>query len=69
MKCISCDVILTPFEATRRYKSTGECLDLCNACFKSIADEVPVIIRKDLANMPDEDMDNDDDWMDEKELT
>ena len=54
MKCISCDVILTPFEATRKYKSTLEPIDLCNSCFKAISDDIPVIIRPDLADLPDD---------------
>lgn len=54
MKCLACDVILTPFEATRRYKSSGDCVDLCNACFRPIADQIPVSIRPDLADLPDD---------------
>lgn len=60
MKCLSCDVILTPFEATRKYRSSMEPVDLCNTCFKPISDQVPVVIRKDLANLPEEDYDDDD---------
>lgn len=59
MKCLSCDVILTPFEATRKYRSSMEPVDLCNRCFKPISDQVPVVIRKDLANLPEEDYDDD----------
>lgn len=55
MKCLSCDVILTPFEATRKYKSTMEPVDLCNRCFKPISDQVPVVIRPDLINTPSDD--------------
>lgn len=64
MKCLSCDVILTPYEATRRYKSTGEPLDLCNSCFKPISDQVPVIVRTDLIDMPDDDDEMEDDHHD-----
>ena len=32
MKCLSCDVILTDREATRKSINTGEYLDLCNHC-------------------------------------
>ena len=55
MKCLSCDVILTPFEATRKYKSSGDYLELCHKCFAPIAAEVPVIVRRDLINYYDED--------------
>jgi len=36
-----------------------EPVDLCNRCFKPISDQVPVVIRKDLANLPEEDYDDD----------
>lgn len=50
MRCICCDVELTPYESTRKTKSAGEYLDMCNTCYKHIEDDVPTIIRKDLAN-------------------
>ena len=64
MKCLSCDVILTPFESTRKYKSTGDHVDLCNACFKPIADQVPVVVRHDLVDLPDDD----DEYMDDTDV-
>lgn len=33
MKCLSCDVILTDREATRKYPHIDEYIDLCNNCF------------------------------------
>jgi len=48
MKCRACDVILTDFEATRKYES-GEYIDLCNHCFFSgVDEEVLAIEREDL---------------------
>lgn len=34
MKCQSCDIILTDFEATRKYAGTHEYVDLCNTCIE-----------------------------------
>ena len=32
MRCKSCDVILAPYELTKKDKETGEFLDLCGNC-------------------------------------
>lgn len=55
MRCVCCDVELTPYEATRRAKSSGEFLDMCNTCYSHISEDVPSIVRKDLANKNFED--------------
>ena len=34
MRCVACDVELTDFESTRKSVTTGEYVDLCNACYK-----------------------------------
>ena len=34
--CISCDTVLSDFEATRKHAETNEYLDLCNKCLKEI---------------------------------
>lgn len=62
MKCLSCDIILTNFEATRKYKSTGEYMELCNKCFAPIQSQVPVIIRRDLMGRDDDYDDEDREW-------
>ena len=36
MHCDCCDVILTPQEATRKSKSTGEYMNTCNRCTAEI---------------------------------
>lgn len=41
MKCLSCDKILNDREASRKYASSGEHVDLCNRCFSYIEDQVP----------------------------
>lgn len=33
MRCMACDVVLTDFEATRKYHGTDKHIDLCNDCF------------------------------------
>lgn len=48
MRCIDCDVELTDFEATRRDQRTNQFLDLCNECFRPVADFIPVKERYDL---------------------
>lgn len=59
MICLSCNSRLTSFEATRKSKTTGEYIDLCNRCFSHIEKEVPTIIRKDLM---DDTQDRDEEW-------
>jgi len=48
MKCLSCDVILSDFEATRKYAGSGQFVDLCNKCFKTIDSDVVTTERTDL---------------------
>lgn len=49
MKCLSCDVPLSDFEATRRYESSGEFVDLCNSCFyKSDLQFINILERHEL---------------------
>lgn len=40
MRCLSCNVILTSQEATRRGVSRGDFIDLCNGCFSHIRNDV-----------------------------
>jgi len=48
MRCLSCNCVLTDFEATRKGANTNNYIDLCNRCFKSIAEDIDVIERSDL---------------------
>lgn len=50
MRCKACDVVLSDYEATRKSALTLEYIDLCDACFMHIADEIQVIDRPDLLN-------------------
>ncbi len=48
MRCLSCNCVLTDFEATRKAVVTGEYIDMCNKCFLTIADEIEYTERDDL---------------------
>lgn len=43
MRCRACDCELSDLEATRKYASTGEYIDLCNKDFSYIKDTIQVI--------------------------
>ena len=53
MRCIACDVELTDYEATRRYATSREFVDLCNRCAAVSLDESDVIDRADLRTLAD----------------
>lgn len=40
MKCYCCNNTLTTQEATRKFKTSGEYVDMCNKCLSTIDDEV-----------------------------
>lgn len=48
MRCSCCDVLLSDFEATRKNRSTGEYLDMCNKCASYVSDAIETIDRADL---------------------
>jgi len=58
MRCLSCDCILTDYEATRKSAHTNQYLDLCNSCFRYIEDDMETVDRPDLEH---EDGETDDD--------
>ena len=43
MRCVACNVILTPTESVRRFEGSGEFVDLCNKCLETISDDVATI--------------------------
>jgi hypothetical protein len=47
MRCISCNDLLSDYETTRKYRSTGVYLDLCVSC-GSYVSEIEIDARKDL---------------------
>lgn len=60
MRCYSCNVILTDYEATRKYLDKTY-VDLCNNCWHNsqmYADQTPTIVRRDLGD------DNESNWED-----
>lgn len=69
MRCLSCNKILSDLEATRKYASTGEFMDLCNRCFHSgVSDQVDVIENSPEDDPPDDwEFDDDLDDFDEDE--
>jgi hypothetical protein len=42
MHCLSCDALLNTYEVKRKHKVTGEYLDLCSRCLKSIEEVVHI---------------------------
>lgn len=66
MRCLSCNCILSDFEATRKSVNTNSYIDMCNRCYHTISDDVATLERDDLAH--DEDMDSDHDSLDSMDL-
>jgi hypothetical protein len=50
MRCLSCGVILTDFEATRRFEQSGAFVDMCNKCIDTDDMFPNTTIRVDLAS-------------------
>jgi hypothetical protein len=48
MRCIACNKNLNDFESTRKSVVTGDYLDLCNACYHSVEQDIPSNERDDL---------------------
>jgi hypothetical protein len=48
MRCVCCDVILTDFEATRKFKESNTYADMCTTCVKTLPDDIEFIVRGDL---------------------
>lgn len=49
MRCLSCNWILSDFEATRKAAFSGEFVDLCNRCYDTIREDLLTIERTDLS--------------------
>lgn len=60
MRCLSCNRRLSEYDATVKYASSGEFLDLCRNCRRDIPSNVLLIERADLASneSPHDDVDN-----------
>lgn len=64
MHCSCCDRLLNDYESTRKSKTTGEYLDICNKCYTSIAYDVPSVARDNLEpnDIPDEEIEFEFEW-------
>lgn len=51
MRCTCCNTLLTPRQATRRFKGSGTFVDMCDTCLSTISDSVEVVE----SNLPDDD--------------
>lgn len=47
MRCRACDCVLSDFEATRKYKTIPEFVDLCERCFSTIRADINVAESKE----------------------
>lgn len=54
MRCLSCNAELSDYEASRKALS-GFYLDLCNACYRVVKDEIPAFGNASLQSECDED--------------
>ena len=55
MRCLCCNSNLTDFEATRKSKTTGQFLDMCEDCFKEVADVfIEIEENKELKDIEEE---------------
>lgn len=66
MRCLSCNALLSDFEATRKSAITNEYFDLCNHCYYAISEDVTALERTDLEH--EEDMVINDDFTDTLDL-
>lgn len=74
MRCCACNRLLNDFESTRKSKTTGEYLDLCNKCYGTVQQDLATDIRSDLPEdeVPDDELDFDEldsqiDWYNDEE--
>ena len=63
MRCLSCNCVLTDYEATRKSAHTNMYIDLCNSCFSDVQYDMDTIERPDLEH-EDADVEDDDDPLD-----
>ena len=43
MRCTACNVPLSTTESVRRFKGSGEFVDLCNKCLSTISDDIKTV--------------------------
>lgn len=66
MRCVCCDRNLNDYESTRKSRTTGEYLDMCNKCFGLVEDNIETIDRTDFSegDVPDEELFDETEWAD-----
>lgn len=55
MRCSCCNRNLSDYESTRKSKSTGDYLDMCNKCFGTVSDDFDTIVNPDMSELDEED--------------
>ena len=55
MRCSCCNRNLSDYESTRKSKSTGDYLDMCNKCFGTVSDDFDIIVNPDMSELDEED--------------
>ena len=53
MRCLSCNALLSDFEATRKSVNTNEYIDMCNHCYSYVKRNIHTIDRDDLLTEQD----------------
>jgi len=56
MRCISCNEVLSDYEASRRSVRTHQYIDLCNDCFRYVRDDIAAVGNVRLINEGDDDI-------------
>lgn len=59
MRCLSCNEVLSDFEATRKSVNTNQFIDLCNRCYHTVDDDILSLERGDLEHEETVDIDHD----------
>ena len=55
MRCSCCDAELNDYEATRKSKTTGQFLDMCDNCFTEVADDfIDIEVNEELRELEEE---------------
>lgn len=63
MRCICCDVRLSPKESCTKFKESGNYTEMCSSCLKTISEVSTVSPNRDFSKYEDDDIENDErDW-------
>jgi hypothetical protein len=54
MRCVACDKIMTDYELTKKFSSSGKFVDMCNECSRFlIDDDLTAVGNVDYATLSD----------------